>query len=219
MERIRLLGEQGGDADRVSAVLLELHPGLAQQARDAAAAAGLSQVDVRAVDASSAEAYAGAVPADIVVMVGIFGNIADAEVWRLINFAPKLCQPRATLVWSRGRKFSRDPPGVTAGDINDQGRARFVAAGVEEVAYETHEGGGRPALGLLRYVGPAVDLQPVPSGFSPSCGSGPPCFSILQVTLLPLQGPGGSRLIARACGAHAVANSSGGRTRKPRWGR
>lgn len=109
------------------------------------------------------DAYRGAVPADIVLMVGILGNIADADVWRLIAIAPQLCRPGATLVWSRGRKFSRELPGVTAGDLNDEVRARFAAAGFEELAYETHEGGGRPALGRLRYVGPPVDLQPDPS--------------------------------------------------------
>ncbi len=149
-----------GDADRVSAVLLELHPGLAQQARDAAAVAGLSQVEVRTVNASCVDAYREAVPADVVLLVGVFGNIADADVWRLIAFAPQLCRPRATLVWSRGRKFSRELPGVTAGDLNDEVRARFSAAGFEEVEYETHEGGGRPALGLLRYAGPPVELRP-----------------------------------------------------------
>lgn len=150
-----------GDAGRVSAVLLELHPELAQQARDAAAIAGLSQVEVHAVDASRVDAYrGGAVPADIVLMVGIFGNIADADVFRLVAFAPQLCRFGATLVWSRGRKFSRELPGVTAGDLNDEVRARFAAAGFEEFEYETHEGGGRPALGVLRYAGPAVELQP-----------------------------------------------------------
>lgn len=152
-----------GDADRVSAVLLELHPGLAQQAREAAAAAGWSDVEVRTVDASRVDIYAGAVPADIVVLVGIFGNIADADVWRMIAFAPLLCRPGATLVWSRGRRFSRELPGVTAGDINDEVRARFAAACFEERAYETHDGGGHPALGLLQYAGPPVALQPDPS--------------------------------------------------------
>jgi hypothetical protein len=151
---------QRGDADRVSGVLLELHPGLAQQARDAAAAAGLSQVEVRTVDASRVDAYRGAVPADIVVLVGVFGNIADVDVWRLIGFAPQLCRPGATLVWSRGRTFSRALPGVTAGDLNDEVRARFSAAGFDELDYETHQEDGGPALGLVRYAGPPVELRP-----------------------------------------------------------
>ena len=150
------------DAGRVSAVLLELQPDLAQRARDAAATAGLAQVQVRTVDASSIDAYRDAVPADMVLMVGIFGNIADNDIWRLIAFTPQLCRPGTTLVWSRGRKFSRELPGVTSGDLNDEVRAKFAAAGFLEDVYETHEGGGRPALGVVHYAGPPVGLRPSP---------------------------------------------------------
>lgn len=147
------------DADRVSAVLLELHPGLAQQARDAAAAAGLSRVEVRTADASSTDAYLGVVPADIVLLVGIFGNVADDDVWRLIDFAPQLCRPRATLVWSRGRKLGRELPGVTAGDLNEEIRSKFVEAGFSQTVYETHDSDSLPALGVVRYDGPPVGLR------------------------------------------------------------
>jgi len=166
---LRLLAKRM-DADRVSAVLMELHPELAQQARDAAATAGLTQVQVRTVDASSIDAYRGAAPADIVLMVGIFGNVADDDIWRLVAFAPQLCQPGATLVWSRGRKFGQELPGVHSGDLNDEVRAMFVAAGFSEVAYETHEGGGRPALGVVRYAGPLVEFRP----------GQPPLFTFLR---------------------------------------
>jgi len=146
------------DTDRVSAVLLELHPGLAQQARDAAATAGLARIEVRTVDASTTDSYLGAVPADIVLLVGIFGNVSDDDLWRLVAFAPQLCWPGATLVWSRGRSFSRELPGVSSGDINDEVRAKFAAARFSELAYETHEAGGT-ALGVVRYQGPPVKLR------------------------------------------------------------
>jgi hypothetical protein len=158
------------DARRVSAVLLELQPELAQQAREAAATAGLEQVEVRTVDASRVDAYRGAAPADLVLMVGIFGNIADADLSRLIAFAPQLCRPGATLVWSRGRKFRRELPGVTSRDLNDLVRLQFRAAGFSEVAYETHESGGQPALGVVRYAGPPVELWP----------DQPPLFTFLR---------------------------------------
>lgn len=145
------------DADRVFAVLMELHPGLAQQARDRAAAAGLSQVEVRTVDASTTDAYERAAPADVVLLVGIFGNVADTDVWRLIDFAPRLCRPGATLIWSRGRHFTRDLAGVTLGDLNDEVRARFAKAGFTETDYETHDTSGLPALGVARYEGVCAD--------------------------------------------------------------
>lgn len=92
-------------------------------------------------------------------MVGIFGNVPDDDLWRLVAFAPQLCRPGATLVWSRGRKFSLELPGVSPGDLNGEVRAKFVAAGFSELAYETHEAGGLPALGVVRYEGPLVELK------------------------------------------------------------
>jgi hypothetical protein len=145
------------DADRVRAVLLELHLGIADRARAAAAAAGLAGVEVRTVDAGTSDAYAGAVPADIVLLVGIFGNIGDDALWRTIAAAPQLCAPGATLLWSRGRD---------EGDLNDEVRARFTAAGFAELAYETLDRDGWPALGVVRYDGPPVDLVPGQSLFT-----------------------------------------------------
>jgi hypothetical protein len=139
------------DADRIRAVLLELHPGIADRARGAAAAAGLAGVEVRTVDAGTADAYAGAVPADLVLLVGIFGNISDEDLWRTIDASPQLCAPDATLFWSRGRD---------EGDLNAEVRARFTAAGFAELAYETLDQDGLPALGVVRYAGPPVDLVP-----------------------------------------------------------
>ena len=57
------------DADRVSAVLIELHSGIAQRARDAVTVAGLTGVEVRTADAGRSDAYAGIVPAQIVLLV------------------------------------------------------------------------------------------------------------------------------------------------------
>jgi hypothetical protein len=139
------------DAYRVRAVLLELHPGIADRARAAAAAAGLSGVEVRTIDAGTSDAYTGAVPADLVLLIGIFGNISDEDLWRTIEFAPQLCSPGAILLWSRGRD---------EGDLNAEVRARFTAAGFAELAYETLERDGMPALGVVRYDGPPFDLVP-----------------------------------------------------------
>ena len=139
------------DADRVQAVLVELHPGIAERARASAAAAGLTGVEFRTADAGTTDAYVGAVPADIVLLVGIFGNISDDDLWRTIDAAPQLCAPGATLIWSRGRDD---------GDLNTEVRARFAAARFTELAYEAREQGSMPALGVVRYAGPSVDLVP-----------------------------------------------------------
>lgn len=139
------------DAHPVSAVLVELHPGIALRAREAAAAAGLTGVQVRERDAGFSDAYAGEVPADIVLLVGILGNISDEDLGRLVAFSPQLCAPGATLIWSRGLDDS---------DRNDQVRSRYAAAGFTELAYETSGELDGAAFGVDRYDGPPVPLEP-----------------------------------------------------------
>jgi hypothetical protein len=137
------------DGDRFAVTLLEVHPQLAQSARDAAKAAGLANIEVRTVDAGTSDAYVGAVPADVVLLVGIFGNISVDDIWRTIAAAPQLCRTGATLIWSRSR--DRD-------DLNNEIRAAFAEAGFTELDYAALERESRPALGVMRYDGEAVEL-------------------------------------------------------------
>lgn len=141
------------DADRVSVTLLELHPGIAERARAAAVRAGVPQVQVRTADAGSSDAYAGVVPADLVLLVGVFGNIDIDDLHTTIAAAPQLCAPGATLIWTRGR-------GGTLDDRDAEVRVAFRAAGFTEIEHATHERGHRPAVGVVRYDGPPVPLEP-----------------------------------------------------------
>jgi hypothetical protein len=131
--------------------LVELHRDLASAARSAADQAGLgTQVDVRRADASTPATWADTLPVDVVLLVGIFGNISDDDIWRTIDAAPALCTSGATVIWSRGLDIS---------DLNDRIRARFTAAGFTELAYEALPDRGRPALGAFRYCGPPHPLR------------------------------------------------------------
>lgn len=152
-----LIGALAGraDADRVQATLLEVHPRIAEQARRSAAAVGLSeQVQVRTVDAGSTDAYLDLVPADLVLLVGIFGNIGDSDLDTTIDACPALCAPAATVVWSRSRDAG------IGGDRNEAVRARFARAGFTELDYATLDRGSLPALGAVRYDGPPTPLPP-----------------------------------------------------------
>lgn len=140
------------DVNRITVTLLEVHPRIANQARAAAAALPVAGVEVRAVDAGGTDAYAGAVPAELILMVGIFGNICDADLRRTIATTPQFCQPGGTLLWSRARE---------GGDRNAEVRASFGAAGFTELDYETTDIGSRPAVGAMRYDGP---FQPLVAG-------------------------------------------------------
>jgi len=89
---------------RVRARLVELDPELAARARATAAAHGLTEVEVVCADAGASDVYADAVPADLVLLCGVFGNIAEADVDRLIRALPQLCAPGALVVWTRHRR-------------------------------------------------------------------------------------------------------------------
>jgi hypothetical protein len=142
------------DSARVRTTLIELHPVLAQRARTFAAEAGLIGVTVRSQDAGNTKAYVGSVPADLVMMVGIFGNISHDDVRRTIQTAPQLCRPGATLLWSRGTDRTNQNASV---------RAWLAEAGFAELGYRefNQDQGGRAALGSARYDGP---LQPFVPG-------------------------------------------------------
>lgn len=139
------------DASRVQSVLLEVYPGIADLARDRAAAADVVGLTVRTCDAADTANYADAVPSDLVFLVGIFGNISHADISTMIATAPQFCSPGATLIWSRGR--DRD-------DINDRIRTEFADAGFTELEYAESDLPSRPALGSMRYDGPSVPLDP-----------------------------------------------------------
>jgi hypothetical protein len=107
----------------VRARLVELHPDNCAEAR-ASAPAG---VEVVCADAATTTAYAGAVPAEVVLANGVFGNISDADIVRTIEILPSLCAPGATVIWTRHR---REP------DLTGAIREWFLAAGFAEVAFE-----------------------------------------------------------------------------------
>lgn len=139
------------DSERVHAVLVEAHPEIADRARRSAASVA-SHVEVRTMDAGVTDAYLGAVPAEVVLLIGILGNISDGDLARTIVHAPALCQPAATLLWSRAR---------VGGDLNDMVRARLEAAGFTELDYATMDAGTWPAVSVVRYDGPPM---PLPTG-------------------------------------------------------
>jgi hypothetical protein len=115
---------RGGD---LTGRLVELDPELARRARTALP----DRFDVVCADASTTSAYAGAVPADLVLVCGVFGNIVEDDIARTIATLPSLCAPGATVIWTR----HRGPPDRTVFV-----RETFAAAGFEEVAYEAPHG-------------------------------------------------------------------------------
>ena len=127
----------------VRAVLVELDADLAEAARARARSAGLEQVTVRTADAGRAESLAGAVPADILLACGIFGNVRDREVRSFVAHLPELSAAGATTIWTRG---TFEP------DLTPAIRDWFREAGFEELAF-VRVPGTAASVGAHRLVG------------------------------------------------------------------
>jgi hypothetical protein len=127
--------------DEVRAVLVESDPRNADLARQAAAQAGLPQVEVREADAATVAGYADALPADVLLLCGIFGNVSERDVQRIIEAAPALCRMGGTVIWTRHRR----PP-----DLTPQVRAWFADSGFDEVSFERLRNGARTGVGVSR---------------------------------------------------------------------
>ena len=84
--------------DDVSAILVEADAANAEVARVNAAAAGLAQVDVRLADASRVASFADALPIDVLMLCGIFGNVSETDIEPTITAAPAFSAPGGTVM-------------------------------------------------------------------------------------------------------------------------
>ncbi|WP_329261225.1 class I SAM-dependent methyltransferase [Actinoallomurus sp. NBC_01490] len=87
----------------VRARLVELDERNTALASAAVRAAGLDQVEVLTGDAALIDQYRGMVPADVVLVCGLFGNITDEDIRRTIAFCPQLTRTGGTVIWTRHR--------------------------------------------------------------------------------------------------------------------
>jgi hypothetical protein len=130
--------------------LVELDPELAARARAHAASLGLTELEVHAGDAADTNAYEGAVPADLVLVCGVFGNISDADIEKTVRALPMFASLNATVLWTRHR---REP------DMTVNIRRWLQESGFENTAYDAV-----PNSDTLGTVGAAVyrrETQPL----------------------------------------------------------
>jgi hypothetical protein len=136
----------------VRARLVELDPHNAETAR-AAAPAG---VEVVTDDAARLAAYAGAVPADLVLVCGVLGRIGERDAANTIRLLPQLTATGGTVIWTRHRRAPDQTPRI---------RRLLRRAGFEEVAFDA------PAdeiftVGSHRHAGAPLALDPQARLFS-----------------------------------------------------
>jgi hypothetical protein len=136
--------------DDVRARLVELDERNVAVARQAARAAGLDGVEVRPGDAGVTDAWAGAVPAAIVVVCGVFGNITGSDIQATVAALPSLCESGGLVVWTRHRV----PP-----DLTPAIRSWFEEAGFREEAWDVSQDGFM-VVGAHRLTGEPTALTP-----------------------------------------------------------
>jgi Putative methyltransferase len=136
--------------DDVRARLVELDERNVAHARRTAQAAGLDGVEVLQADAGVTDVCAGAVPAQIVVACGIFGNVTDSDIRATVAALPSLCAPGALVLWTRHRR----PPDLTLAI-----RSWFAEAGFREEAFDTSRDGFM-SVGAHRLTGEPAALVP-----------------------------------------------------------
>ncbi len=141
----------------VTAVLVESDSRNAGRARRRAAAAGLAQVEVREADASRPELYADALPAGVLLLCGIFGNISDEDIRRTVAAAPAMCRPGGVVIWTRHRR---------APDLTPAIRGWFGAGGFDEIAFDALETSTLVAVGVGRLRQAADAARPAGPLFS-----------------------------------------------------
>jgi hypothetical protein len=128
----------------LTGLLVEADPRNAAAARAAIERAGLDGLRVERGDAGHTAAYARAVPADLLLACGIFGNVTDEDIHRAVGLLPTLCAPGARVLWTRRPRedgilatiqgwfaeagFRPAPVIVGAGDLFGVGSARLATA-------------------------------------------------------------------------------------------
>jgi hypothetical protein len=137
-------------AGEVRGRLVELDPVNADRARDLLAAAGLGSIEVLVADAGTTSSYAGAVPADLVLLCGIFGNVPVADIETTVRQVDQMCAEGATVIWTRHRGEPDLTPAI---------RAWFADSGFNEVAFDA-PADARFAVGSCRLAGVPRPLVP-----------------------------------------------------------
>ncbi|HLO28557.1 MAG TPA: hypothetical protein VK249_05455, partial [Anaerolineales bacterium] len=124
-------------AGDVAGRLVELDPRLVERAR----ASAPSAIQVVCGDAGNSDAYEGAVPVNLLLCCGVFGNITESDIQNTINSWSLLCAPEATVIWTRG---SFEP------DLRNQIREWVKLSGFEELSFDTNEKYGVGVAKMVR---------------------------------------------------------------------
>lgn len=145
-----VLESRPGDRERVRGALIELDAENAAIARRRIAELGVD-VEVVERDAGVTDSYVGLVPADLVLLSGIMGNITADDIEQLIHAARQFCAPEATVIWTRGAQVP---------DLGPHIRQWFEDAGFTEVDCVEEIEGTPMRVGVERLTASPDALRP-----------------------------------------------------------
>jgi 2-polyprenyl-3-methyl-5-hydroxy-6-metoxy-1,4-benzoquinol methylase len=118
-------------SDRVVVLtLVELEAALAARAAESAAEADV-EIDLRVGDAGDPTTYADVLPVDVLLLVGVLGNVSDADARTTVTATASMVVPGGVVVWSRSNRFRTS---ATHGYADP---AEWVRSLFEEVGFET----------------------------------------------------------------------------------
>jgi hypothetical protein len=135
----------------VEALLVELDQSNAESARYTARQAGLTGVKVVEGDAAVSDIYQEAVPADVVLACGIFGNITDADLENTVRHLSMLCRTGSAVIWTR---HWQEPV------VIERIREWFKESGFEDLGFDALENERKTGIGAARLAGAPVPFQP-----------------------------------------------------------
>lgn len=116
-------------AGRMRALLVELDDVLAARAQERAQGSGLSQLEVRCADAGDVASFDDFLPADVLLVCGILGNIDRDLVPGLVERLPAMVADGGFVIWTRGGRDGEDDP-------RSEVRRCFVGAGMVERSFD-----------------------------------------------------------------------------------
>ncbi|MDN5274961.1 MAG: hypothetical protein JWP06_862 [Candidatus Saccharibacteria bacterium] len=119
--------------DSIRGCAIELDSQLANEAKDRARIARLpDNLKIIQGDASSTNTYKDNIPADLVLVCGVFGNISDDDVIKTVQNLPKFCTQGTRVIWTRNRR---------APDHTHMIRALFRDNGFDETGFLSTDDG------------------------------------------------------------------------------
>ncbi len=91
-------------------------------------------MEVRTADAGAVATFEDRLPVDVLMLCGVFGNVADVDVVRTVAAARVMVATGGAVIWTRGHCVPGDPTAHTD-DPAEWVRGRFEAVGFDEVAF------------------------------------------------------------------------------------